>query len=200
MKELQPLLGHIDSYINIDDEEEIVIRHTPCAAQAQKVYEDALRLIEFKESEEGDANDDDSDDYKNHFCDPKWEFDIALDCIRTMDDDDREYVRNHLQPSEYHFGYAMGIRNRYIHPSRKHQMFMPDRVSGRIMTIILSIVSPIYNFRNDVITGFLIMGNCNNCWRDTVNHKRVCLKKSIISWLMADIQVLKRQVMTWLFR
>ena len=46
MKELQPLLEYIDSYSYIDDEEEIVIRHSPWAAQAQKVYDDALRLIE----------------------------------------------------------------------------------------------------------------------------------------------------------
>lgn len=154
MKELQPILEHIDSYIYVDEEEEIVVKHGPDAEKAQQVYEDALKFLGIKETEKARSGKDGSNFYPFDYSDPKWEFDIALDCVRRMDNDDREYVRNHMQTTEYHFGYAMGIRNRYIHPAKKHHVFEADGVSGSVMTKIFSIVSPIYDYRNHVIAGF----------------------------------------------
>ena len=155
MKELQTLLEYIDSYIYVDDEEEIVVKHGPFAAKAQQVYEEALDTLDIKENESAPSSEDDFDFIFSYSpSNRKWEFDIALDCVRRMDESDREYVRNHMQTTEYHFGYAMGIRNQYIHHAKKHSVFEADSVSSSIMTIIFSIVSPLYDFRNRVIAGF----------------------------------------------
>ena len=129
MKEWNELLVYIDEYVYIQEDEEIVIRYSARADKAIRVYDKGLKLA--GEGEYG-----------------KWLYDIALDCVRRMSREDLEYVKKHLFSNEYHFGYAMGIRNKYIHPSKKHSYFSADNVSSSIMTRIFSLVSPFYDFRN----------------------------------------------------
>lgn len=152
MKELRPLLEFIDNYIYIDEEEEIVVKHGPHAEEAQRVYMEAISILGIKGNNRTQQNKDDY--FSFGLSNQKWKFDIAIDCVRRMDNIDRDYVRNHMQTTEYHFGYAMGIRNRYIHPARKHHVLEADGVSSSVMEMIFTIVSPIYDYRNNVITGF----------------------------------------------
>lgn len=45
-------------------------------------------------------------------------------------------------------GYAMGIRNTYIHPAQRHDCFEADDISTDIMQRIFSLLSRYYDFRN----------------------------------------------------
>lgn len=129
MKEWNELLEYIDEYVYIQEDEEIVIRYSARAENAKRVYDKGLKLAGEGEYE-------------------KWLYDIALDCVRRMSQEDIEYVKKHLYSTDYHFGYAMGIRNTYIHPSKKHTYFEADNTSSSVMTRIFSLVSPFYDFRN----------------------------------------------------
>lgn len=149
MKEWQELLSYIDYYVYVDAEEEIIIKHGPSANAALSAYEKGLGLLNARITNETA--------HRRLRLQPdgeKWEFDIALDCVRRMNDEDKEYVKKHMQTTEYHFGYAMGIRNKYIYPSKKHNHFDADGISSSVMRKVFSILSPVYDFRNGVISGF----------------------------------------------
>lgn len=129
MKAWNELLKYINEYVYMQDDEAVVIRYSPNASAAYQAYEKGLAL----------AGEDELS---------KWLYDIALDCVRRMSVEDREYVKSHLYTTEYHFGYAMGIRNTYIHPAKKHDYFEADGISSSVMRRIFSIVSPFYDYRN----------------------------------------------------
>lgn len=129
MKAWNELLEFIDEYVYMTEDEEIVIRYSEKADAAHRTYKNGLKL----------AGEDELS---------KWLYDIALDCVRKMSLEDREYVKKHLYTTEYHFGYAMGIRNTYIHPSKNHRYFEADGVSSSVMRRIFSNVSPFYDYRN----------------------------------------------------
>ena len=135
MKEWKELLKYINEYVYMQEDEEIVIRYSARAREAQVAYENGLQY-----AGEGEHS--------------KWMYDIALDCVRRMSSEDREYVKKHLHTSEYHFGYAMGIRNTYIHLSKKHDYFEADGVSSSVMRRIFSLISPFYDFRNERCVSF----------------------------------------------
>lgn len=149
MKEWQELLNHIDQYIYIEAEEEIIIKHGPGADEALAAYERGLTVLV-----EGNSKDGMERRMAKYSELAKWEYDIALDCVRRMSDEDRAYVCKHMQTTEYHFGYAMGIRNKYIHPAQKHSYFEADGISSSVMQKIFSLLNPVYDFRNGKITGF----------------------------------------------
>jgi len=68
---------------------------------------------------------------------------VAEDCLSTMSDEDKEYIRNHPDTGEYHFGYALYIRNHYIHGKKLAiSCYDPDSLSGDIMSGIFSILLP----------------------------------------------------------
>jgi len=68
---------------------------------------------------------------------------VAEDCLSTMSDEDKEYIRNHPDTGEYHFGYALYIRNHYIHGKDLAIIcYDPDSLSGDIMSCIFSILLP----------------------------------------------------------
>lgn len=121
----------------MDSEEKIMICNGVSASEASVLYEKAI--LEFKDDKENNQ---------------KWVFDIVLDCVRRMNEQDREYVRKHLQTTEYHFGYAMGIRNRYVYPSKNHDYFEPDDISSQVMKRIFTIVSPLYDYKNRQMTEY----------------------------------------------
>ena len=70
MREWNELLKYIDEYKYDEEDEQIVIRYSEKAREVQGEYDKALALAgEGKEA--------------------KWIFDIALDCVRRMSDEDK---------------------------------------------------------------------------------------------------------------
>ena len=75
--------------------------------------------------------------------DDKWAFDIALDCIRNMTDEDCARIKQEGEIPMYHFGYGMYVRNRYVHPSEKHTYIEADMISSRVEDYIYAILLPV---------------------------------------------------------
>ena len=62
-----------------------------------------------------------------------------------MKETDKEYIRDNPCSHEYHFGYALYIRNHYIHNKDFSEMDFwahPDSLSNSIMTYIISELLP----------------------------------------------------------
>ena len=127
------LLSYIEYYEYSQEQEEVIIKEGEVAAEASQLYHS------FSEVKEGGS--------------ARWEFDIALDCIRNMSEKDREYVKNHVNYSEYHFGYAMFIRNKYVWHARKCG-YDADGTSHCIMNKIFTVLHPIFDYRNYELTKF----------------------------------------------
>ena len=77
--------------------------------------------------------------------DDKWAFDIALDCVHNFTEEEIQIVNRQGEIGEYHFGYGMYVRNRYVHPSQCHTYFMADSVSSRVEEFIYTIMFSVYN-------------------------------------------------------
>lgn len=159
MREWHKLMKYIDSYRYDRKKEEITIKKDENEELAREVYWKCLsdiadidRLNDKKEEfAKLDIDKLDEDvgllfeaEYKYSDFNDKWEFDIALDCIRRMKRADREYITKHLNQTNYHFGYALYIRNHYIHVAKKHIHYEADDISGGVMSNIFSILSPVY--------------------------------------------------------
>ncbi len=70
---------------------------------------------------------------------------VAIDCVANMKEEDKEYIRNNPFASDYHFGYAMYIRNHYIHNkdfSEAGFRVSADDISSKIMKCIFSLLLP----------------------------------------------------------
>ena len=130
MQELHRLMEYINCYRYDKKEEEIVIVHSPYDEAAKEVYDKARRLCR------------------------QWYLDMAIDCVREMSENDRDYILHHMNSIKYHHGYAMGIRNEYIHCSAKHFTLMPDDDSTQVMKVIFSIIHPYYNHRDKNCTDY----------------------------------------------
>lgn len=151
MKELHALLECIDSYVYSKENEEIMIATSGDSQKAIGVYEAALESIGIN------AISDKAGELllnMGFIGDRKWMLDIAIDCVRMMSEEERNYVQNHMWTTEYHFGYAMGIRNEFIHSANKHHSYEPDETSSIIMEIIFSIISPSYDYGNPRCTEY----------------------------------------------
>lgn len=133
MTEWQELLNYIDNYVYVPDKEEIGIVYNEKAAEADRVYRHFLKEVGER----------------------KWEFDIALDCIRQMNEESRELILDHLNYIEHHFGVGLVIRNHYIRSSNKHGYFDADNESGVIFRIVLTILHPYYDFRNELLVSVI---------------------------------------------
>ena len=72
----------------------------------------------------------------------KWAFDIALDCVRNFTDEECEIIKQQGKIANYHFGYGLYVRNRYIHPSKAHFYGMADNVSSDVEDFIYAILCP----------------------------------------------------------
>lgn len=70
----------------------------------------------------------------------KWAFDIALDCIRNMTNEECERIREQGEIADYHFGYGMHVRNKYVYPSKSHFVVMADDVSSTVEEFIYAIL------------------------------------------------------------
>ena len=75
----------------------------------------------------------------------KWAFDIALDCIKNFTDEECNIIKEQEEIFDYHLGYGMYVRNRYVHSSKFHSYLMAESVSGRVAGYIYTILLPIYN-------------------------------------------------------
>ena len=151
MQELYGLLEYINYYQYSKEDEEIKIIPSPYEEEAKKQYETALRAIGSRLRR---RTEEDDELFLFGGDSRKWHLDVAIDCVRQMDENDRTYVANHLHTTDYHFGYAMGIRNEYIYPAKKHHSFMADNDSTEIMKVIFSILHRGYSFRNPVCTKY----------------------------------------------
>lgn len=129
MREWQELLEYIDNYVYVTDKEEISIVYNKRAEEADRVYQHFVEEVGNQ----------------------KWQFDIALDCIRKMDEESRTLILNHLDYKDFHFGFGMYIRNQYIYSSKKHEYFEADDESRAVFKIILTILHPYYDFRNTLL-------------------------------------------------
>jgi len=151
MQELYGLLEYINYYKYSKEDEEIKIIPSPYEEEAKKQYETALRAVG---SSLRHGTEDDDELFFFGGDSRKWHLDVAIDCVRQMDENDRTYVADNLQTTNYHFGYAMGIRNEYIYPAKKHHTFMADNDSTEIMKVIFSILHRGYSFSNPVCTKY----------------------------------------------
>lgn len=151
LNELNELLKYIDYYSYSFDEEETVIDSEENCEYARQCYNEALGIVYGKKrfnAYKRKSHDQKADDDFLKWTDTtKWVLDIAIDCVRTMSEQDREYIVKHLDAGSYHMGYALWIRNRYIHKAKKHFKGIADNVSSDVMETIFSILHPLYDYR-----------------------------------------------------
>lgn len=130
MKEWHVLLDYIDSYVYNHDTEEIMIKNSPDAPKALALYQKMLKDYSMEE-----------DKYL------KWSFDIALDCVREMNNEDRLYL-SHSYEVDFH-GYGMFVRNKYIHCAKVHRCFLcADGQSSKVLGLIYTLLHTYYNYFN----------------------------------------------------
>lgn len=79
---------------------------------------------------------------RQFFCDDqnRWALDIALDCVRNFKDEECSLILEKKEIFNYHFGYGMYVRNRYIYPAQLHFHLMPDHISSRVEEFIYAIM------------------------------------------------------------
>ena len=85
---------------------------------------------------------------------------VAEDCISNLKDKDKQYLCDNPCRFDYHFSYALYIRNHYIHNrdfSDVDFFVEPDHLSGQIMERIFSLLLPDEYFYNDYFTQALFM-------------------------------------------
>lgn len=75
MKEWNMLLNGIDSFVYDFDKEEIVFDSSEHSAVAKEIYDSFIKTYNIDKNPR-----------------EKWAFDIALDCVRNMNDKDKEYL------------------------------------------------------------------------------------------------------------
>ena len=126
MKEWNVLVDYIDFYIYDHNTETIAINDLPESEKAREIYESFL----------------DKYDIKNKYS-LKWSFDIALDCIRNLKEEDRAYLRENCEVD--FFGYGLYIRNKYIHCSELHRYFCADSQCSQVLSFIYTIMHYEYN-------------------------------------------------------
>ena len=90
---------------------------------------DAAQALYEKMIKDCAANDED-----------KWALDIALDCVRNFTEEECAVIREQGEIPFYHFGYGVTVRNKYVHPSKKHTYFMADDVSSTVEKFIYAIL------------------------------------------------------------
>lgn len=143
MKEWKKFLEYIDYYVYNEEEDKIIIIEGKKKDEASKLYQKAIEW-EIEKVKEHLGNNILEEGAEERI---KWLADMALDCVREMPEKDREYISKHTYGTEYHFSYAMYIRNKYhLHVSPKKDIFeSADGLSGQVMDRIFSILNPYYD-------------------------------------------------------
>ena len=107
------------------------------------VYDFELENIQVAEGEDHDAAQELYDQLAKDCVSyevNQWAFDIALDCISNMTDKECASIREQCEITDYHFGYGMHIRNKYVYPSKLHFYGMADLISSSVETFIYAIL------------------------------------------------------------
>ena len=151
MRILHDLLEYIDEYFYLKDEEETIIQYGERAALAKDRYDKAVSFVcedcSLPEQTQGDT----SVQVYRRSANDKWFLDIAIDCVKKMNEEDKAEILKDLNPNDYHFGYGAWVRGEYIRNSQKHTYLDADDASGCVIEMILSIVSPVYDYRDSRI-------------------------------------------------
>lgn len=127
MKEWNHLLNIVDAFTYDKELEKSVFDESEKSRSAKVVYDKII--------EEFNLNEDEN---------LKWAFDIALDCVRNMNDEDKDYLTESYDVD--FFGYGMYIRNQYIHCATKHQRFLcADTQCSVVLSFIYTIMHRYYN-------------------------------------------------------
>ncbi len=134
MFDVRRLMEFLDDYRYDFYKECIVVRSG--ADEAREVYVEAVTQYRSKIDPEDPLGSIPEDDYH------RWILDIAIDSVKNMKESELDYIRRHRDVYSYHFGGAMGIRNKYIHNAKKHHFFGADSVSTSVMHEIFHIVGP----------------------------------------------------------
>ena len=71
----------------------------------------------------------------------KWALDIALDCVRNFTDEEIADIKKQGEIPDFHFGYGMYVRNKYVYKSKKHFVPMADDVSSDVEKYIYAILN-----------------------------------------------------------
>ena len=72
---------------------------------------------------------------------------IARVVLEELSEDDKRYIYDYPDSAEYHFGMAMGIRNRFIYGQEVDiDRYEPDDLSGEIMSRIASLLIENYDY------------------------------------------------------
>ena len=124
MKEWNILVDHIDCYVYDKDKESIIFNDSSESETAHTIYNKFIEKYNINDT-------------------LKWSFDIALDCIRNLKEEDRQYLRENCEVD--FFGYGLYIRNRYIHCSRLHRYFCADSQCSQVLSFIYTIMHYEYN-------------------------------------------------------
>lgn len=137
MKEWNYLLDIIDSFVYDKELEEIVFDKTDKSIKAKNTYDNLIKKYNLDEDEN-----------------QKWAFDIALDCVRNMRDEDRDYLRESYDVD--FFGYGMYVRNEYIHCAKLHRgFFCADNQCSVVLGFIYTILHRYYNRFNSELCELL---------------------------------------------
>lgn len=75
----------------------------------------------------------------------------AHDCIQNMNENVKQFFIDHVNTVDYHFGYALYIRNYYIYPKEELKDLEADSLSNAIIIKILEILIPEYNYKDRFI-------------------------------------------------
>ena len=129
MKELNKLLKYISYYEYDFDCEAICVSGGKLHDEAKILYDNIVSIC-FSDNDE------------------KWALDIALDCVRNFTDEEIGAVMQRGEIFNYHFGYGMYVRNRYIHKNKLHIHWISDNVSRRVEELICAIIFNECNISN----------------------------------------------------
>ena len=128
MKEWNVLVKYIDFYVYDQNLESIIISDSLEAEPARTIYMKFLEKYNINDT-------------------LKWSFDIALDCIRNLKEEDRQYLKENCEVD--FFGYGLYIRNHYIHCSRLHRYFCADSQCSQVLDFIYTIMHHEYCIFNN---------------------------------------------------
>ena len=128
-----------------------------------------------------------------------WCFDIALDCISNMSGEDLSYISKHPQVTEYHFGYGMWIRNKYIHCLKRDDFMMADDISGEVLRDIFAIVIPYYDFNNRGLVGYL-EDYCYTDLKEYYEEEYPDVFDSVLSYVIDEGNNLSGEYMMYLLK
>ena len=117
--EERTLLQYISYYVYDFESEAILVADGDEQATAYDLYAKAAKKLEYFD---------------------KWAFDIALDCVRNFTDKEIEDIKKQGKIADYHFGYGMYVRNKYVHKSKKHLYPMADDISSFVERFIYAII------------------------------------------------------------